>query len=312
MLAIVIPAYRLKFLAKTLESLCFQTNQNFNVYVGDDNSPDDIETTVNLFKHKLRLKYKKFETNVGSKSLTVHWQRCIDMVFDEEWIWLLPDDDTASLQCVESFYTKMKEDNTPKKLYRFQTNHIDEHDVILKQTNLCPPLESNIDFVIKKLTFERNSSLAEYIFSKEAFVKCGGFIDLPLAWGSDDLLWIKLSQEDDIVTLPSGTVSLRQSSINISNNITSYTKEKFEAKYKYLLFLISDKSFMKKLLDKYTITTFRNIVTKHLFFEYKSHAIKFSIKNIIQYASLNNKVIGGGFLKNVYRLVNYKLSNDRL
>ncbi len=309
MLAIVIPAFKVKFLSRTLASLCVQTNKNFNVYVGDDNSTDDIENCVNLFKDKLNLKYKKFEENLGGKSLTSHWQRCIDMVVDEEWLWLLPDDDTASLECVDSFYKELEKDTAKKKLFRFQTNHINEDDVLLNHTNPCPPLESNVDFLIKKLQFERNSSLAEYIFSKEAFISYGGFVDLPLAWGSDDLLWIKLSQENDIVTLPMGKVSLRQSDLNISNNNTSYTNIKFEAKYEYLLFLMRDKDFMKKLLEKYEITDFIKVITNHLFFEYRSHQLQFSFSMILQYASLNNKIIGGGFLKNIYRIIKFKISN---
>ncbi len=309
MLAIVIPAFKVKFLASTLASLCVQTNKNFNVYVGDDNSPDEIENCVNLFKDKLNLKFKKFEDNLGSISLTTHWQRCIDMVGDEEWIWLLPDDDTASLECVDSFYRELEKHSAKKMLFRFQTNHINEDDVLLYQTNRCPPLESNVDFMIKKLQFDRNSSLAEYIFSKEAFINYGGFVDLPLAWGSDDLLWIKLSQENDIVTLPLGIVSLRQSSLNISNNLTSFTNEKFDAKYKYLLFLIKDKNFMKKMLMKYTDTDFKNIITNHLFFEYRSHQLQFSFPMILKYASLNNGIIGGGFLKNIYRIIKFKISN---
>ncbi len=311
MLAIVIPVYKVKFLAKTLESLCSQTNRDFKVYVGDDNSPDDIEACINLFKDKLPLTYKKFEDNLGHISLTKQWERCIGLIKDEKWIWMLPDDDTASMDCVESFYKGLNAIAVKQFLFRFQTDHIDEKDIKLYETNLCPPSESNVDFVIGKLQFKRNSSLAEYIFSKDMFEKCGGFIDLPLAWGSDDLLWVKLSQENDIVTLPFGKVSLRQSNLNISNN-TFYTKEKFEAKYKYLLLLLSDNEFIKKLKKRYSIIEFKKIITEHLFFEYKSHTIKFSIKNIMQYALLNNRVIGGGIFKNIYRLINYKFSNGRL
>ena len=52
-LAIIIPAYKSKFLRQTLDSLVNQTNQNFNLYIGDDNSPFNIKEIVDDYKDKL-------------------------------------------------------------------------------------------------------------------------------------------------------------------------------------------------------------------------------------------------------------------
>lgn len=42
-LAIVMPAYKARFLRQALESIAQQTDKRFTVYVGDDASPDDIK-----------------------------------------------------------------------------------------------------------------------------------------------------------------------------------------------------------------------------------------------------------------------------
>ena len=53
--------------------------------------------------------YHRFETNLGGTSLVQQWERCIDMVAEEEWIMILGDDDTIGYNCVASFYEHIRE-----------------------------------------------------------------------------------------------------------------------------------------------------------------------------------------------------------
>lgn len=306
-IAIVIPAYKATFLSQTLDALVDQTNPEFNVYIGNDNSSDNIELIVKNFIDRLNIHYVAFESNLGLTSLVKQWERCIRLSRNEKWLWLLPDDDVPSPECIATFLDIVKNDSGDEKLYRFQSIHIDENNKIIFIPNQCPPLESNIDFVIKKLKFERNSSVAEYIFEKQQFYHMGGFVDLPLAWGSDDLLWITLSQKNDIVTLPRGLVQLRQSKLNISSNTTQYAMLKIEAKYQYFRYLLSLKSFISKLELNYPLLLFKRDIATHLFYEYKSHCISFSILNMFSFALKNKRIIGGGFIINLYRLLRYQL-----
>ena len=55
-LAIVIPAYKAKFLPKTLDSIAAQTDKRFCVYIGDDCSPEDIGSIVEPYKGKFGLR----------------------------------------------------------------------------------------------------------------------------------------------------------------------------------------------------------------------------------------------------------------
>src|SRR5665647_1577360 len=97
MLAIVIPCYHIKFFDKTLESLSNQTDKRFTVYIGDDNSPNNPEELILKFASGLTLKYVKFEENWGSHSLVKQFERCIDLLQDEQWIMILGDDDVFCL-----------------------------------------------------------------------------------------------------------------------------------------------------------------------------------------------------------------------
>jgi glycosyltransferase involved in cell wall biosynthesis len=307
-IAIVIPAYKGKFLSFTLQSLVAQTSLNFRVYIGDDNSPDNLLPIIESFNGKLDITFKRFAENVGRADLVAHWQRCIQLTGNEEWIWILPDDDVASPDCIESFLKGLDDDKLSERLYRFQTVHIDEQGEVVKELSECPPTESNVDFIVRKLRFERSSSIAEYIFSRKQYQGAGGLTSLPLGWGSDDLLWVALTQQHDIITLPAGKVALRQSSFNISNNRSDYTDQKFNAKYLFLKYLLDNETFIDKVTKQLSMEKFRKEIATHLFFEYRSYNIRFTPMKVVRYAAKNSSIIGGGFLKNIYRIIRYQLT----
>lgn len=52
-LAIVIPFFKLDYFEKTLESLANQTNKNFNLYIGDDFSPETPLKLLEKYKDKI-------------------------------------------------------------------------------------------------------------------------------------------------------------------------------------------------------------------------------------------------------------------
>ena len=63
--AIIIPAYKSRFLQQTLDSVAAQTDKDFTVYIGDDASPHDLKNIVYLYQDKLDIVYYRFETNLG-------------------------------------------------------------------------------------------------------------------------------------------------------------------------------------------------------------------------------------------------------
>ena len=90
-LAIVIPAYKACFFREVLDSLAKQSRRDFTVYIGDDASPDDLESIVSDYKDQLDIFYFRFEQNWGGRDLVAHWERCIELS-DEPLIWLFSDD----------------------------------------------------------------------------------------------------------------------------------------------------------------------------------------------------------------------------
>lgn len=232
-LAIVIPAFKDMFFEKTLHSIASQTCKDFTLYIGNDCSPYDLGSIIESFKNQIKIVYTRFDCNLGSKNLVGQWERCIDMVQDEEWIWLFSDDDTMDPNCVKSFYQYLSK--TPDyDLFHFNVDTIDQNGVWISSFNF-PTVITSENFFYGRCKLGYHSFVVEYIFRKSHFKEMGRFENFDLGWGSDDALWIKLGRRKGIKTIETARVNWRKSQYNISPNYRDImiVKRKFEAKIEF-------------------------------------------------------------------------------
>ena len=216
-LAIIIPAYKDAYFDKTLESLARQTDKNFSVYIGDDNSPHDLESIVSNYSDRLDITYKRFSVNLGSTDLVLHWSRCFDMLQDEDFFCLFSDDDMMEPTCVENFYKTLHTDGH-FDVFHFDINLIDSHDNIIKSCNSYPAVLSVSTFLRMLYTYRIDARMPEFIFRTRHFQKSGGFINFDLAYRSDNATVITAAKDRGIRTIPNAKVLWRDSGINISSN----------------------------------------------------------------------------------------------
>ena len=237
LLAIVIPAYRSLFLRQTLESIASQTDQRFRVYVGDDASPEDLRSICEEFKDRIDLKYKRFDENLGSISLTAQWKRCVELSH-EPWVWLFSDDDIMASDCVRAFQAEPK---SGCNLLRFNVNVIDSEGRVTERCNFPGRLSAR-KFATGRFRGNIRSYAVEYVFRRSAFESSGGFVDFDLAWHSDDATWIRLSRKGGIRTISSARVSWRRSGSNITSQVSAdIAIRKLNASLEYFLWLKSQK-----------------------------------------------------------------------
>ena len=238
MLAIVIPYYKKSFFRQTLQSLATQTDNRFRVYIGNDGSPENPIDLIKEYKDRFDLTYIKFNENLGSKSLVKHWERCINLIKNEEWITILGDDDVYENNVVEKFYSNLEE---IKKNYitavRFATYVINEENKVIG--NLCqhPTKEKAVDFLIRKFKGGTRSTLSEYFFRTDV-VKKIKFKDFPLAWSSDALAVVEFSGNNYIYSINDTSVHFRLSSKNITGKGDSIKKN--EAWFRFYTYLLSN------------------------------------------------------------------------
>ncbi|CCZ70999.1 uncharacterized protein BN759_00422 [Bacteroides sp. CAG:702] len=216
-LAIIIPAYKEEFLAETLESLANQTNMDFNVYVGDDCSPFDLGKIVDSFQDKLSVSYTRFSNNLGKTNLIAHWNRCLDLLQEEEYFCLFSDDDVMESRCVEAFYQSL-ETSLLFDVYHFNIHIIDEYGNLIRKCPDYPERLSSIDFFKLLYTSQIDARMPEFIFNTRHFRLCKGFVGFDLAFRSDNATVMSCAQDKGIYTIPLVKVLWRDSGKNISSD----------------------------------------------------------------------------------------------
>jgi glycosyltransferase involved in cell wall biosynthesis len=219
-LALVIPAFKPFFFDETLKSIASQTCKDFVLYIGDDASPYSLADISKRYQDKITIVYKKFDYNMGSRSLTMHWNRCLEMLENEEWIWFFSDDDLMDINCVQLFFEFIKF-HPNEDLLHFDVDVINEKGDRIKRPSNFPNALSAADFFSKKIKWEIESFVVEYIFRREPFELAGKFEPFDLGWCSDDATWIKLSRFKNINTITGARVKWRHSEFNISSSNSS-------------------------------------------------------------------------------------------
>lgn len=295
MLAIIIPYYKLTFFEATLASLASQTDQRFKVYIGDDASPETPTDLLAKYKGKFDFVYHRFTTNLGSTSLVQQWHRCIDLSGKEQWLMVLGDDDVFQGNFVSTFYKNI--DNIKDlgiNVIRYATVVVNEKGEAISKLHTNPKLETSTDFLIRKLKGGTRSSLSEFVFRRSAFITVK-FKDLPLAWYSDYLAVLEVSNFSTLFSINDSTVFFRYSGLNITSKNDNFLAKNSAAFgfYYYLLhhkknfFNVEQINILKNQLEKIFLDNKKNLYFWLRFtklyitnFYFKSYVL--FIKNVIK------------------------------
>ena len=237
LLAIVIPAYKAKFLDEALASIAAQTNRNFKLYVCDDASKEDIKAVTKKYENDIDLYYHRFPDNLGGKDLVKQWDRSVELA-DARWIWLFSDDDLLSPGCVQAFFDALKNSDGKYEVYRFNIEMIDAERSIILAKEPHPTEETSFQFLKGRLQSKSLSAAIEYIFKKETFRENGGFVDLPMAWCADDATWIQFAGAKPIYTIQGEKIYWRSSGVNISSS-GGFQSQKADALIKFIYFILA-------------------------------------------------------------------------
>jgi glycosyltransferase involved in cell wall biosynthesis len=280
MLAIIIPYYKLTYFKETLDSLESQTDKRFKVYIGDDASPEDPNVILENYKGKFDLEYHRFEYNLGSKSLTKQWERCIALSHDEEWLMILGDDDYLENNVVEEFYNLLDSQKGKRlDLIRFRIQIIDKNGVFQKNEFLYQDYESEQKLLERIFSIKETISASEFVFSRNVYKEYNGFVNFPLAWFSDYATWLLFGKKSGIYNLTVASVYWRLSDINISSksNDVKTIQLKINSLFLFMSFLqnhfvldnLKQKKFvfihLTNLLSNVTILQSCKILSRYLF-----------------------------------------------
>jgi hypothetical protein len=183
-------------------------------------------------------------------------------VNDEEWIMILGDDDVLEENVVECWYRHFNIFNKKSHVIRFASKSLNMNlNGSLSNSFINPLWEKATDSYFRRYKGLSRSSLSEYVFSKDTFEKLG-FLDLPLAWHSDDAAWLFFSDEKPIYSINESNLVIRYSTLSISGK---QNNQKLKD--------IASEEFYKECIIK-KIKLFTKVQQLDLVYEYENSIIK--------------------------------------
>lgn len=213
-ITIVIPFFKLKYFGETLASLANQTNQNFNVIIGNDCSPEDPLPVINPYRSVLDIDYVRFEENLGGTDLTLQWSRCVDRV-KTEWFVILGDDDMYAEDVVAGFYEALMQHKST--VLRLKSQLINDKSEPISGVFDFSCLPDVNDFQFRNLQGKARCSLSEYIFRTGDYREMG--IDsYEKAFYSDNMMIHKYARFGIIQDIDKGFAKIRLSEDSLSGN----------------------------------------------------------------------------------------------
>jgi len=106
LVSVCIPTYKgAAFLPAAIDSVLRQTYPNFEIWVLDDNSPDETRAVVASYSDP-RIRYVCNTSNLGPEG---NWNRCLELARGK-YFKLLPHDDLLAEDCLEKQVSILEED----------------------------------------------------------------------------------------------------------------------------------------------------------------------------------------------------------
>lgn len=278
-LAIVIPAYKLTFFERTISSIAYQTCKNFTLYVGNDNSCDELGVICEKYAKIIDIVYHRFNDNLGGKDLVEQWKRCIELTKGEPWIWLFSDDDIMGESCVELFFSCY---SSGYDIFHFDVKIINDNDKVIYLPKLFPKKIYGRDLFVLKQSAKLDSFVVEYVFSRRIYEQFNGFQNFPMAWGSDIATWVKFAGTKGIRTILGDNVYWRQS----CENITPKKGRKMAVRkiYVEIDYLVWANNYFNRLLNAYCSYFFIRSLTfysPYLSYQNAFSAIRYARKKAV-------------------------------
>ena len=237
-LSIIIHYYKITFFDKCLKSLANQTNKNFNLYIGNDNSPNDPIEIIERYSDSIQISYQKFEDNLGKDNLVFQWDRCIKLSKQEEWLMILGDDDTLEPNVIEEFYSINDNKLENIEVIRLASREINEKDESITELYSNPELELAKDFFLRCQNGKGRCTLTEHFFTRKAYLK-HGFKNFPVAFGSDNVAWLEFPDMGNVLGINNAIANIRISSENLSSiKDRQLGFKRVEGYYRYYRYII--------------------------------------------------------------------------
>lgn len=290
--SITIPAYKRKFLRECITSVLSQEDEDYELVIVDDNSPENLKDVVDDYKDQ-RIRYYKNDENCGAIDVVDNWNKCLSYA-KGKYLICMGDDDKLLPECL-SEYRLLISRYPGLHVYHGRTEVINENSSIVDMQEARPEYESAYSLIWHRWTYGRIQYIGDFLFETDYLKKRGGFFKLPLAWGSDDITAIITSKEKGIANSLKPVFQYRRNSQTISKS--GNPKIKMEAISIELEWYFT---FLKEKCQDERDEVYRQLIL----FKYHNHFLTKKVNTVA------DDILSGHFWgKTIWWLHNYKVYN---
>jgi glycosyltransferase involved in cell wall biosynthesis len=210
MISVGIPIYKTEFLRDAISSVLDQRYGDLELLLLNSYGSREVHEIVELFKDE-RIRYIEDDTH---PSIVENWNRVLSYARGEYFV-LFSDDDIYDPDFLGEMH-RLTGVYPQCDVFHCRVRRVDESGRQLSLSPLCPEHESGLEFIAGRLTGGRIQFAPDFMSRTDSLRAVGGFMDLPLAWGSDDITWMKLALGKGIAYSQRPLVSWRVSDSQVS------------------------------------------------------------------------------------------------
>ena len=181
---ILIPAFKIKFFDEAIRSVLAQQDEDFELIILNDASPENIKGVVEKY-NDFRIRYYENNKNVGAIRIVENWNKLLSYA-KGEFVICMGDDDCLKKNCL-SEYRELISKYPDLDIYHGWTEIIDEDSKVWKMQEPRPLRESVYTMMWHRWTGRFNQYIGDFLYRTDVLRKNGGFFNIPLAWASDDI-----------------------------------------------------------------------------------------------------------------------------
>lgn len=213
--SITIPAFKQKYLYEAIESCLAQTYKDFELIIVDDASPEDLKSVVDRFQDS-RIRYYRNEKNCGALHVVDNWNICLGYA-KGDYVICMGDDDRLLPNCLEE-YSRLIDKYPDLDIYHGVTEIIDENGNVTNMQEARPEREGMYSMISGRLRNSRLQYIGDWLFKRTALEQLNGYVNMPMAWGSDDLTAYTIAKNKGVANTQMPVFQYRISSLTISNS----------------------------------------------------------------------------------------------
>jgi len=204
------PVVKTKFFEDALKSILSQTYRDIEIIVVDDSCSDIVKDIIKN-NNDSRIRYYKSETRL---QVVDNWNKVLSYAKGEYFI-LFSDDDIADVNYINELY-KLSQKYSSVNIFHARVRIIDENNQTKYLATSCPEFETAADFLWHRIKNYRFHYAPDFMVRTKALRNIGGFINFPMALGTDDATWLSLANHGGIAATSKILVSWRESTFNLS------------------------------------------------------------------------------------------------